>query len=394
MLLQLPYEIVDNIIGYLDFKNLRSIAPVCSAFRVPAQLRLFRSIQFSPNASGAFPNHIQSILSSPHLLQCSSHLVVNCFLNRHATSLHSLWIHLPAMHRLRHIDMDLESNDCLTMLSAPEFLGLASQITLRLDCGLAPDLLIPDEPLPVHTLRLLVRASSHQLATRIIQKCSQYIRKLHLFITDTTPSLPFLPHLYEFSLTKVNQIGNDLDLTSLFPFLDQHPTITRIILGSEFALTVQPPPNLLPNLQSLRATPAVIERLIPGRLVNDIHAEYSSHFNNHFPVDIMLRALRQPFVPVTSLTINTDSYLRIELLINIVQALPKLREATLQWPCFVVRQCSKAKGYSKIDWITDFCRIYRPTNCSWEMHGHGSHPTSHLRQRLCSRIRRAFMVAR
>ena len=339
MLAQLPFEMVDHIIGYLDFRDLRSIACVCSVFRVPAQLRLFRTIRIVPNGPGAFPDYIESILSSPHLLQYSSRIVLNCFFSAHVPSLHSLWSHLPIMHRFTNMDVHLEPR-CLKMLSAPEFLGLARGITLSLSCGLAPDsyLFISDDPLPVHTLELFVKASSHQLATRLVQKSSQSIRTLHLSITDTTPSLPFLPHLYEFSLTKVNQIGNVPDFMSLFPFLDQHPTITRIILGSEFTLAVRPPPNLLPNLQFLGAYPAIIEQLAPGRPVDDIHAEHFSHDGFRFPVDIMLRALRQPFIPVTTLTIKTDSYLRNELLTNIVQALPKLCQITLEWPCFEVRQ--------------------------------------------------------
>ena len=337
MIGQLPFEIFDHIIGYLDFEDVRSIARVCSVFRVPAQLRLFRTIEIVPNISGTFPDYIESILSSPHLLQYLSRLVLNCFFCMDVPSLYSLWSHLPIMHRFRNMDIHLEPS-CLKMLSAPEFLGLAKGITLSLSCGLALDLLISDDPLPVHTLELFVKASNHQLATRFVQKCSQSLRKLHLSVTDTTPSLPFLPHLHEFSLTKVNHTGNDPDLMSLFPFLDQHPTITRMILGSEFTLAVQPPPNLLPNLQFLSASPAIIERLIPERPVNDIHAEYFSHVKYRFPVDIMLRPLRQPFVPVTTLTIKTASYLPNELLTNIVQSLPKLCQITLEWPCFKVRQ--------------------------------------------------------
>ena len=396
MLAQLPYEIVDHIIGYLDFKDVRSIARVCSAFRVPAQLRLFRSIYSISNFSRDFPDHIASILSSPHLLQCVSHLVVIDFphMRLSSRSLHSLWSHLPIMHRLRHMDIHVQSDDCLTMLSTPESLGLVRKLTLSLSSGLAPDLLISDDPLPVHDLELWVKASNTELATRFIQKCSQSLRKLHLSITDTIPSLPLLPHLYDFSLRSVNHRGNDPDLVPLFPFLHQHPTITRIILGSEFTLTVQPPPTLLPNLRFLSATPAIIEQLVPGRPVNEIHTEYSSHVGDYFPVDIMLQALRQPFVPVTALTITTDSYWRCEGLTDIVQALPKLREVTLRWPYFVVRRLFKGRGGSNIDFKTGYCRLSRPVNCSWEMYGHGSHPTVPLRQWLCSRPSPAFMVER
>ncbi len=338
MLAQLPFEIVDHIIGYLDFNHLRSVARVCTAFRVPAQLRLFKTIQILPTCSGCFPDHIMSILSSPHLLQCLSRLVLNFFFCKEVPALRPLWSHLPIMHRLRNMDMQFGPGECLKMLSTPEFMGLARKMTLSLTCSPAPDLPTSDDPLPVHTLGLFVQASNHQLETRFVRKCSQSLRKLHLYITDTTPSLPFLPHLYELSLTTMTPRRNDQELVSWLPFLDQHPTITRMILGYEFILAVQPPPNLLPNLQFLRASPAIIERLIPGRAVNDIHVEYFSRGRDGFPVDIMLRSLRQPFVPVTTITIKTASDLPNELLTNIVQSLPKLCQITLEWPCFKVRQ--------------------------------------------------------
>src|SRR5258706_1492448 len=83
---------------------------------------------------------------------------------------------------------------------------------------------------------------------------------------------------------------------SRFLFLDQHPTITRIVLGSGFTLAVQPPPNLLPNLRFIKATPTIIGRLILGRPVSYIHTIYSD-YRNQIPLDIMLQPLRQPFVP-------------------------------------------------------------------------------------------------
>ena len=350
MLEQLPIEIVDHIIEYLDFEDVRSIARVRSTFRVLAQQRLFRTIHIVPDPSKAFSDYIESIISLPHLLQYTSCLVVHCLDSRYETSLQSFWSHLPIMHRLRGIVIFLDLNDCLGVLSAPENLGLAREITISLKCNLAPDLLISDGPLPVHALDLWVDASNHQLITRLVQKCSQSLRRLYLSIDhNTTPPLPFIPHLDEFSLfTRLQDQGNDPDLMSLFPFFDQHPTITRILLGSEFTLAVQPPPNLLPNLQFLSATPAIIERLIPGRPVDGIHAEYNSYRTRHFPDDIILRPLRQPFVPVTNLAIKTDSHFYNGDPANIVQALPKLREFTLESPCVEVRQRFEGRRESEL----------------------------------------------
>ena len=335
MLTQLPFEIVDHIVGYLDFGDVRSIARVCSAFQLPAQLRLFKYIQTLPHYN-AYPD-TESILSSPHLLQHSSRLVVRSYGSSQQSYVHSLWPRLPLMHRLTSMNMLLDPNDCSRALSALENLGSGREIALVVGRGLAPDLLISDNPLPIHSLNLWVDASNHQVATRLVQKCSQSLRTLTLFLEDnTTPPLPFLPHLNEFSVdTYLYETGDEL-LVSFFPFLYQHPTITRLALGYEFTLAVQPPPNLLPNLQSLEAGPTIIQRLIPGRPVNHIRAEYVSKIADLFPGDIMLRPLRQPFVSVTTFAIKTNVHLPNDLLINIIQALPKLRKFTVDWPCYEV----------------------------------------------------------
>ena len=340
MLAQLPFEIVDHIVEYLDFNGLRSIARVCSAFRLPAQLRLFRSVHIRSDPHITYRHHSDSILSSPYLLQHASSLTVSTNGPMQRTSIHSLLSHLPTMSRLRNMDISLEPNDCSRALSALESLGSARELALTFRSDLAPDMLPSDHPLPVHSLHMYVNASIHHVMTRLIQKCSRSLRTLYLFLLDNViPPLPFLPHLYELSIrTNLSLISNDPDLVSCFPFLSQHPTITRISLGSRFTSSVQPPPDLLPNLQFLDATPAIIEWLIPGRPVNHIHTEYSPETAHHFPDDIMLRPLRQPFVSVTTLAIRTTTYLPNEALIKIVQALPKLCNFTVCWPCDEVRQ--------------------------------------------------------
>ena len=254
------------------------------------------------------------------------------------------------MHRLTSVEICLDPNNCSRALSALESLGSGKEIALDLGRNLAPDLLISDNPLPIHTLELRVDASNHEVATRLVQKCSQSLRQLRLFLRDnTTPPLPFLPHLSEFFVhTDLHEVGNEPDLMSLFPFLDQHPTITRLVLGYEFTLAVQPPPNLLPNLQFLEATPPIIERLILGRPVNDIDAIYPSQTAYHFPGDIMLQPLRQSYVPVTTLAIGTDILLPNDSLINKVRALPKLRKFTLRWPWYEVRPLFEDRMYSEL----------------------------------------------
>ena len=342
MFAQLPFETVDHIVGYLDFKDVRTIARVCSAFRLPAQLRLFRAIRTVSDTDQLYHDRIKSILSTPHLLQCVSHLEVQCYDSEQQTSLHSLLPRLPMMSRLRSIDIRLylAFDDCSRTLSALESLGSEKEITLSFECVLHPNLDIPDNPLPVHSLDLYVDAPNHQVATELVQKCSQSLHKLFLNLKDgTTLPFPFLPHLCELS---IHSTGNDIDLMSWLPFLYQHPTITRISL-SGFTLAVQPSPNLLPNLQFLEAAPQIIGQLIPGRPVNHIRATYNHQPTDCFLDDIMLRPLRQPFVSVTTLAILTYVYFPDDVLINIHQALPKLRKIIFRWACYEVRQLSQGR---------------------------------------------------
>ena len=352
MFAQLPFEIVDHIVGELAFEDVRSIARVCSAFRLPAQIRLFRTIKVKDPSKGHI-DRIESILSSPHLLQYPSNLLVHC--NSHDSiqhpSIQLLWAHLPVMSRLIDVYISDPSGDYSRVLSALESLGSRREIALTFGVDLAPDLRISNNPLPIHTLELWVDTPNHQVATRLIQKCSQSLRYLRLNLQDgKTPPLPFLPHLSEFFAVdqKMRRGGTEPDLMSLSPFLDQHPTITRLILGSGFTLSRQPPPNLLPNLQYLEATPLIISRLIPGRPVNGIDAEYVGSAYS-FPPDIMLQPFRQSFVPVTSLGIIADTDLPNDSIVDMVRSLPKLGKFTLLWYCnYEVRRLFEDRRYSEL----------------------------------------------
>ena len=312
---------------------------------MPAQLRLFRTIFIGSDSSEYYPDPIGSILSFPYLLQYASHLIVHNYDLKQRPSRQPWLPHLPIMYRLSTMTILLEPSDCSRVLSALESLSSAREIALIFDCRPHPDMLISDNPLPVHSLDLYVCASSHQVVQRLIQKCSQSLRKLVLRhqYSVIAPST-FLPHLYNLSVYTVK--GSEL--MSWLPFLDQHPTITRLLLDYEFTLTVQPSPNLLPNLQFLSATPAIIERLIPGRPVDDVCGVHYPPLYP-FPVDAMLRPLRQPFVPVTTVTIDTEwSLLPNDFLVNIVQTLPKLRKFALKWTCDEVRWLLEGRRYSEL----------------------------------------------
>src|SRR6266404_1767781 len=122
MLTRLPVEIIDQITGYLSSDDIGSIACTCSALRLPAHLQLFRTIQMrireeKEDEEGVLPQHTDFLLSYPHLLKYASRLTVNkrCWTRRRprnveAISVHVLWSHLPTMHRLTYIELEL--NPC------------------------------------------------------------------------------------------------------------------------------------------------------------------------------------------------------------------------------------------------------------------------------------------
>ena len=227
MLTRLPLETIYHIFEYLGFEDIRSIACVCSAFRLPSQLRLFKTIRIQKESISGPPNHTASILSSPHLLQYPSALIVRtCWGVRHQNgiSIDSLWSHLPKMHRLSYVELFLQPSECLRALSALESCGSARELFLRVEGTFTPNVLVSDAPLPVYTLNLMMGASGHQLAARVVQKSSQSLRRLDLYIKNrVTPTLPFIPHLSELSIyMEMDIMAGGHDFISWFPFLDQH----------------------------------------------------------------------------------------------------------------------------------------------------------------------------
>jgi len=355
MLAQLPLEIIDQVIESLSFKDIGAIACVCSALRQPAQLRLFRTISIRNvvETGDTTPSHNKIVLPHPNLLQYASRLVVeepHVFIGdqRVISSIHSLWPHFPTMYRLTYVELALGRSNHAVALSTLEGLGLTREIELNLMHPLTPDLVFSDKPLPVRSLSIPVNIASDQVTRRLLQKCSQSLRKLHLSPQmNRVPSLPPLPQLCELSLCGKFG-GSDLELAIWFPFLDQHPTITRLSMDAQYTLAVPTPPNILPNLQSLESTTMVSQHLIPGRPVHDLRAKYYFDTSPQYPVEDMFQVLRLSNVPLTILEISTYHTLQCEGLIKILKTVPKLRKFTLNKPHYNVCQLLKA-GVFKSD---------------------------------------------
>jgi hypothetical protein len=208
-----------------------------------------------------------------------------------------------------HILKDVGPSNLATLLSILEGLDLAREMSLALKRPLHPDIPLSDNPLPIRSLSIRVDTKSSQLTKQLLHKCSQSLRELHLYPQDTAdPPMPFLPHLCRFSLYSGNEFKGE-DLTPWLPFLDQHPTITHVLLDPSYSIVVAPiPPNLLPHLRSLGAHTAIIPWLIPGRPVHNVSARNLLSNLDSSHLGLMFQSLQLSRIPLASAHLRSWRY--------------------------------------------------------------------------------------
>ena len=336
MLTQLPAEIISQIIEYLSKDDTRSVALTCSGLRQHAYRRFFRVIRIFVEKGNMIPYHAELVRYYPHLLLYASSLLIlpssraplAIRLREHrdipATPLDCLCTHFATMCRLNSISLCFAASNHAAVLSALEGLGPSRRITLdfNFDPMLQPDIFISESPLPVRSIYLPMNESGYRLGTSLLQKCSQSISRLGLRLHSTSiPDIPFLPHLRIFSLYLSG--NDDCDLTSWLPFFEQHPFLSSVSLDRSFTSVGPVPLVLLPNLQSLKAHPLIIGRLIPGRPVHYIDLQfYGSAPCN---INTTFQSLSLSHGPCTTLNIASSILLSTDTLIDMIHSLPMLR---------------------------------------------------------------------
>lgn len=365
MLAQLPSEIVDQIIECLPSKeDALSIALVCSALRPHANRRLFRSLRVFVERGNIVPVYAEMVLSYPHLLQYPTHLMIwppvrppkSVYSQEHGEiptiPVHYLWTQLVNMPRLTSLELHMSSGDYGAVLSALEGLDAARNITLHLGDRIQNDISISENPLPVKRLKLCVneRERSHRLEKQLLQKCSQSLFELRLILYDAcTPDFPFLPFLRILALVAL--VGKGSDITPWLPFLMQHPSLTSVMLSPAISSVNPVQPFLLPNLQSLKAHPLVIEQLIPGRPVHSVTIYRSNNPTSSY--NTIFQSLALPCVPVTTLYIDATVYAiqSTKTLVDMIRSLPMLRELDL---LIGYQVCRSLKGKSLVNDFNSF----------------------------------------
>jgi hypothetical protein len=340
MLTQLPSEIVDDILEYLPLSDIRLITALCSALRPRAQLRLFKGILITVKDDKVTPRYAELILRYPYLLQYASRLTVRRPRHQDLKEMwrksesptvftSQLWSQIRTMYRLTHVLLELDCRDYGAALRALEGLGSAKEIHLDINDRLYADTSMSKSSLPARSLSFRSYDLSESTETLLLQKCSQSLRVLKLSISNpfTTSPIPFLPHLREFSLNS-SFPHNNRDLTPWFSFFIKHPSLTHLFLDLNCTHSAPVPPNLLPNLCCLRAHPGIVERLTPGRPLHDISTEqppYGAMLSFH-PT---CQSLVLSHTPITTLEIITRSHLSADMLINMINSLPKLQKFRL-----------------------------------------------------------------
>jgi hypothetical protein len=351
-MLQLPLEILDDILGCLSFEDNRSIALVCSALRPRTYLRLFASVLVIVKDNEVTPRYTQLVLRYTHLLQCASRLTVRQprydepedkwrQSDSPAISTSQLWPHIRTMYRLTYIYLKLGERDYGAALCALE-LHLAREIHLEVDGWIHQDIQMSQTLLPTRCLSFIPDVVAERVGTTLLQKCSQVLRVLKLTLPHTyIPYIPFLPHLREFSLT-TGLSQTDHDLTPWFPFFNQHPFLTRISLDLNCTSSALIPTTMLPNLCSLLADPRIVEYLAPGRPIHDISIVDTIDTWLFVPYGPVFQSVSLSLRPITVLEVFTRSSLSSSTLVKLTDSLPKLRKfklSTIFPVCNFQNQC-------------------------------------------------------
>lgn len=335
-MLQLPPEILDQIIEYLCFEDTRSISLVCSTLRWRAYRQLFKTIRISVLNGNILPRDVKLFLHHSHLLRYVSCLVIWPLIGRvnivgaqvqrmpihrrtPAIPVSFLWSQILTTRRFTSIKLYFARYDYDLVLQG---LDPAENVDSGFQRELEDGMVASDGIVPVRSLDLPVAESGHRLVSQLLHRCSQSLVELRVTLRNTsTPNFPFLPHLRVFALYWTPP-GLVDDLTPWVPFLNQHPSLTCVILDS--CITSVPTTHLalLPNLQSLTAYPSIIEWLVPGRPVHDITIKY---FERATSLDSISHSLPLSRVPVTTLFIRTRVFSAANLLVDMVHSLPMLR---------------------------------------------------------------------
>jgi len=277
-LLDIPPEIQLQIAEFVDTRQaLKALSVTSRSLRSIAQSMLFENLEIylGPKLRGS----VDDLLANPRIcaairfLELDGRFHWRSFRPRNDDEQLSLIQKmLPKMVGLRKVSIDRVN---LSKAFLDAFLGIAANMPLRIHLGwnIYPCGLIPTRhtPLQVSHLHLRVDAPSLEFYRSMFHASATALTEL-VIAADGDELMKLadinLPSLRALTLSIAKE--NEVSRTSAAAFITAQRAIRELTLKGKARSLPPIPPNALPNLRELEASPEQVSQLVPGRPVEAI----------------------------------------------------------------------------------------------------------------------------
>jgi len=286
-LLDMPPEIHLQIAEFVETrKTLKALSVTSRSLRRIAQSVLFEFLQITLGIPLRRP--VDDLLANPQICAsirmlwlCGMDLSQGTTPRSDEEQLSLIQKILPKMLGLR---MVLITNVKLSKAFLDVFLGIAANTPLQI--GLYMNI-YPYSVIPTPYIRLKI--PHLDLSTAVDRPSLEFYRSLFHASTTTLTRLEMwvdgdgimkladinLPFLHGLSLEIAE--GNEVSRTSAAAFITAQRAIRALALKGKARPLPPIPPNALPNLRALKASPEQVSRLVPGRPLETIEVISSQH---------------------------------------------------------------------------------------------------------------------
>jgi len=283
-LLDTPPEIQLQIAEFVETpQTLKALSVTSRSLRSIAQSILFKNLQISLGRE--LRGSVDDLLANPQICAAIRFLSLrgrtavfgSVAPRKDEEQLSLIQKMLPEMVGLRKVSI-YHVNMSKTFLDA--FLGIAANMPLQILLGwnIYPYSVFPTPHTRLQISHLhcsvghpqlefyrsMLRASATTLTGLNIQAYRDGLMKL------ADIDLPFL-HDFTLSVTTEDEVSRP----SAGAFVTAQMAIRRLVLGGEVDPLPPIPPNALPNLRELKASPKLVNQLVPGRPVEAIEITFS-----------------------------------------------------------------------------------------------------------------------
>jgi len=283
-LLDIPPEIHLQIAEFVDTRStLKALSLTSRSLRSIAQSILFESLPIDLGTKLGLRGSVDDLLANPRICAAIRLLMLRgMFFHGSAPprsdeeQLSLIQKLLPEMVGLRKVSIHFV---ILSKTFLDAVLGIAANTPLRIHLGrnIYPYNVIPTPHIPLQISHLqftvddpplefyqsMFHASTTTLTGLNIQADGDGLMKL------ADIALPFL-HDLTLSITRKNAVSRP----SAAAFLTAQRAIRKLDLRDEVGPLPPIPPNALPNLRELKASPELVNQLVPGRPVEAIESAF------------------------------------------------------------------------------------------------------------------------